>query len=147
MSSSSYGVLVTCHNSMSSCKFWKIFSTLLTLHFVSILILWFCYLSVEIKIGIVGINRYFFSKVCIYKEVKNTESSYVGVGYTDCLGQKVGFVSSRYIDTSLQPYPLCLITPRSCIGLLIFPEYAVTTAVIVCRIQSLFFRCLLWIIN
>ena len=53
-------------------------------------------------------NRYcryqslFFLKVCIYKEVKNTESSYVGVGYTDCLGQKVGFVSSRYIDTSLQ---------------------------------------------
>ena len=87
MSSSSYGVLVTWHNSMSSCKFWKIFSTLLTLHFVSILILWFCYLSVEIKIGIVGINRYFFLKVCIYKEVKNTESSYVGVGYTDCLGQ------------------------------------------------------------
>ena len=40
-----------------------------------------------IKIGIVGINRYFFLKVCIYKEVKNTESSYVGVGYTDCLGQ------------------------------------------------------------
>ena len=37
-------------------------------------------------------------------EVKNTESSYVGVGYTDCLGQKVGFVSSWYIDTSLQPY-------------------------------------------
>ena len=105
MSSSSYGVLVTWHNSMSSCKFWKIFSTFLTLHFVSILILWFCYLSVEIKIGIVGINRYFFLKVCIYKEVKNTESSYVGVGYTDCLGQmsasfQVGILILRCNPTS-----------------------------------------------
>ena len=50
MSSSSYGVLVTWRNSMSSCKFWKIFWTLLTLHFVLILILLLCYLSVEMKI-------------------------------------------------------------------------------------------------
>ena len=36
-----------------------------------------------IKIGIVGINPYFFPRIGMNKEVDNTELSHVGVGHTD----------------------------------------------------------------
>ena len=86
MSSSSYGVLETWQNSMSSWKFWKILSTLLTLHFVSILIPLFCYLSVEIEIlskSVLWVLIVIFYKKSVFIRSQSYRIFGVGVGYTD----------------------------------------------------------------
>ena len=114
MSSSSHGVLVTWHNSMSSCKFRKIFSALLTLHFVSILIpliLLFINRNWNFITSVLSELIVIFYKKSVFIRKSIIQNLWCRCRLYRLQSSNVLFVSSRYIDTSLIIHtgsPICL---------------------------------------